>query len=252
MYEDLVRENSSIILEVVNEKKLHEWVGPKGYIYRLKIMILLHSIEKYKCPLLLVDCDTIFITSPKDLLKRINDPNFVVLHYIENKLQNKTTLVEKNSQKPLEKKFFKEVVDNGYLDDGTKRYRMNPDMDQWNSGVIGLHHNNAYLLERALILTDYIFKKSEIRVAEQFALSCVFQQEKEVYSADGIVFHYWFFKECRYMLENYYDQSKYDYPSKYMKENVVAQIKLIKNWNVSFDELFLMIVCVMRKNRKKA
>jgi len=138
------------------------------------------------------------------------------------------------------------------LIDGVTAYKTNPDMDMRNSGIICINYSDIHLLKEALTLCDYIYSNYNLRESEQVALSLVFQNSKTVKSAEDVVFHYWFIKEARYILENYFyfNESKYNLPVNYMDEFVINEIRSVVNWNFTYYILFSIMVCIIRKKWK--
>ena len=94
MYAHIVQKYQNIVVETVSAHQLEEWIAPHKYIYKAKIHVLIHCIQKYKTTVLFVDGDTIFIKSPAEAIAAICDKNTVILHYIEDTLAYKTSRIE--------------------------------------------------------------------------------------------------------------------------------------------------------------
>ena len=61
----------------------------------------------------------------------------------------------------------------------------------WNTGVIGLHCDDANLLDNVIHLTDQFCSNSDLHILEQFAFSYLLQTKTQLRESSDLVFHYW-------------------------------------------------------------
>lgn len=228
-----------LIIEQVTDELYRDWIGPEEYIYRAKIKALQHCLNKYKLATLFVDADTMFIRSPEKIFKNINN-QYYYLNYIENDMRYKVSSID-ISNNEMTKYFYKTIYTTKYVVGETKEYPITGELINWNSGVIGISYENKQVLNEVLVLSDIIWKNYNLRIAEQFAFSYVFQNY-QVISAEDTIFHYWFLKESRYLLEDFFGKSNYDEISPHMNDEIIKIIKSMRCYIKCYDAIFKSIV----------
>lgn len=242
--------NPNIIIETVSQQKAYSWTDGNKYKYKVKICALLDALQRYNSTVVLVDTDTMFLSSPETLFEDINTNRIAILNYAENTLEQ---IVEREKLRmlPERRDFFFPLYESGKLQYAGNTYLTPPETGHWNSGVIGLCPAHKGLLLEALHLSDYIFEKYGLRTSEQLALSYVFQNKSALHSSKEVLFHYWPFQECRYILENYFSRSLYDYPRQHMRDFVIRWIQQIRQWDIPYNLLFDLMVCILHYKRKQ-
>jgi len=236
---ELYASMENITTEFVSDVLYRDWIGPENYIYRAKIKALQHCLNKYGLATLFVDADTMFIKSPVVIFRNIGK-QYYYLNYMENDMKYKVESID-ISNNEITRHFYKTISSMQYIISEKKEYPITEDLINWNSGVIGISHQNMHVLDEVLVLSDKIWNIYNLRIAEQFAFSYVFQKY-QVISAEDTIFHYWFLKESRYLLEDYFGDSNYDKPSLHMNNIIIKMIKKMKNYAKDYDTIFHVIV----------
>ena len=76
----------------------------------------------------------------------------------------------------------------------------------WNAGVIGMNSSQKNLLDTILWLSDVMYEKYQKHVMEQLAFSYCLQTNHTIKPTDYAIYHYWFFKEFRTVLEKFFNE----------------------------------------------
>ena len=189
-----------LIIIRLDGERLISWRGPDNYVYRAKILALSDFMETYGEAAIFVDSDTFFKSDPSPLFLRLNSGVFL-MNYEENRLDEMVR--SKDGKTGGVHRFFHDIYRRRRLDAPCGSYKIAEDMTLWNSGIIGLPFSEKNLLREALSLSDRVYAQYRLRTAEQFALAYILQSNGTVERGDAIVFHYWFLKEARYLLERF-------------------------------------------------
>lgn len=190
-----------ILVKEIDDETKTIWLGSHRYIYRLKIRALIDFVETYHETAILIDTDTFFIADAGLLFKKIESKKVALMDYIENRLKDIINPQQGSCKRKNISKFFYEIYYRGKIAAGRNEYLFAEDMQLWNSGIVGVHHSHLEYLYEALELNDYMLDHYQLRTTEQVALSCVLQYRCGIESSDDAVFHYWFMKEARYLVE---------------------------------------------------
>jgi hypothetical protein len=78
-----------------------------------------------------------------------------------------------------------------FVDTDGRVFRIPPELEMWNAGVVGMHPKDEGLLELVLRLTDQLCARSTLHVLEQLAFSYVLQTHSRLHEACDVVFHFW-------------------------------------------------------------
>ena len=141
----------------------------------------MHALNLYQQPTVLVDGDTWFRKPASELFCRVG-PGETVMHIREGSISE--------IRSPLMNSMSRLLGENAFNLNG-KEVSIAASSDMWNAGVVGLHPDNAGLLEDVLALTDSLCERSDLHVLEQFAFSWLLSHRTNLREAADVVFHYW-------------------------------------------------------------
>ncbi len=170
-----------VFYEELTPEKIAQWRGSIQFVHRLKIEMLLDTVQKYPGRLIYLDGDTYFLTDPGKLFEKIDEKN-TLMHLPEGRVSG--------LRDPLSKKLTKFLRRESFVLDG-KPYKILPEMTMWNAGVIGYASFHEGLLKDVLSLTDQSYGKYQKHVMEQMAVSEVLQKNSNVHRTDETIYHYW-------------------------------------------------------------
>lgn len=182
---------SSIIYIDTPNERWEEWKGTQHFVHRAKIQMLRDFATRFEGNVLYCDTDTYFLQSPEPLFLQIANGE-LLMHVDEGPLKDSENLVFKKLVK------FLKVHKTEYIP---------VDTHMWNAGVLGFQTSDVNLLDRALVMSDDLYKSYPKHVMEQLAFSFVFQSKKRR-SCEETIFHYWDFKEYRSVLATFFKESE--------------------------------------------
>jgi hypothetical protein len=165
-------------VHLVTTQTWREWGGPQNFNHRRKILALQHLLRESQMPVVLLDGDTWFRGSVRNVAERIG-PGRGVMHIQEGRVSVVQT--------PLYRNLHALLTQESTIQD----LKISPDAWMWNAGVIGLHPDQLPLIDKVLEITDRLCAVSSLHILEQFAFSWVLQQHIELTEAADMVFHYW-------------------------------------------------------------
>jgi len=150
------------------------WMQPHGYHFRIKHMALREVLRESEVALL-IDTDTFFHQSPLALFERITPGsllcNSIGIRYGE------------CPESVLYSALSAELLARGLADD---------QMPLINSGVIGLHADDAGLLERSIELMDDLYPRAEgAYILEEFCLGIAAYKRYSIRECPDLIHHYW-------------------------------------------------------------
>ena len=190
VYTDTPESFSDLDVETVTltTETLAQWMGGSDYIHRRKTMTVIDALERYKGLVAFVDCDTYFLEPVDQLFMRIA-PGHACLHLIEGRLEETRSAVDRSVSELIR--------DNRFVDTAGMPLAISTDGRMWNSGVIGIHYDDLWLMTEALNLTDQMWPKlkpwapgKKAHHLEQFATG-YFLERLKLTECDDIVYHYW-------------------------------------------------------------
>ena len=150
------------------------WSGPYGYHFRTKHVALRTVLAESECALL-IDTDTFFHCSPLQLFARIQ-PGTVLCNAVGPRYGD-------NKDVPLYQVLAERLSARGLADD---------EMRHLNSGVIGLMHQDAGVLDQSISLMDEFYPELSTSFnLEEFCLSVAAYRTKEVRECPDLIHHYW-------------------------------------------------------------
>lgn len=185
-------ELSTILL---TQETIRNWKGEVDFVHRLKIELLIDLFSKTTGPVIYLDTDTFFIAPPEDLFLSIGQKQHL-MHTREGQIQKRSNPVLRKLDKFIKREPSLAELIPLYSKQG---------IDMWNAGVLGLQSPvDLDLLLKVRQLTDQIYPLYPKHVIEQFAFSYVLQSAGPIEAAEGVVHHYWNFKEFRGLLAQFF------------------------------------------------
>lgn len=158
----------------LDEETRQAWIEPHGYHFRAKHVVMQKVLEEAELALL-IDTDTFFHCSPLELFRRVQPGTLLCnafgLRYGANKDSKLyLTLADILGQRQL-------------ADD---------DMPSLNSGVIGLNHADAAILDHSIALMDEFYPLAKgAYTLEEFCLSVAAYRSVQVRECPDLIHHYW-------------------------------------------------------------
>ncbi|MCY1412767.1 hypothetical protein D9M71_281830 [compost metagenome] len=150
------------------------WSAPHGYHFRAKPVALSKVLEQSSLALL-IDTDTFFKASPMELFRRI-EPGTLLCNAFGQRFGD-------IKASPLHRNLAGMLSTRGLADE---------QMPLLNSGVIGLHRDDAEVLDNTIALIDECFPLAEgAYTLEEFCLSVASYRTCEVRECPDLIHHYW-------------------------------------------------------------
>ncbi|GGG29557.1 hypothetical protein [Hymenobacter glacieicola] len=171
---------------VVAPEQWQAWRGAANKVYLLKIGILEHAAAHYPGNLLFLDTDTIWRQSPATLFGAIQAGQFF-MH------QNEGCLISGNT---LSRKVYRHLRGHEWKVGG-KVFQVTSETELFNSGVIALRSDKAYLLREVMSLAEQLYVTYNKHMMEQLAFSLRFAAEGTITDVPAYLWHYWNLKEAR-------------------------------------------------------
>ncbi len=170
----------------VSQEQWQAWRGGANKVYLLKIGVLQHAASHYPGNLLFLDTDTIWRRDPAPLFVSIAAGHFY-MH------QNEGQLISGNT---LSRKVYRHLKTHQWEVAG-RVFRVTPETDLYNSGVIALRSDKAYLLPEVMALAEQLYATYNKHMMEQLAFSLRFAAEGPIADVPDYLWHYWNLKEVR-------------------------------------------------------
>ncbi len=178
----------------MSAETIADYKGSYSFVHRLKIKILLDSVERFKGSILYVDSDIYFLKSIEKLFISITAHNFLMC--------NNEGPIDLKGNRIFEK--FSGFIKHNILYLQENNIPIPYNMTMWNAGVIGLLSDHKEILEKVLYTNDVIFEKFHSHVVEQLSFSYQLQQHGTLKESTEYVYHYWNFKEFRTVLAEFF------------------------------------------------
>lgn len=167
-------EKLPVRIRPLDEATRQRWNEPHGYHFRAKHVALRTVLEESEIALL-IDTDTFFHCSPLKLFERVQPGTLLCNDFYTHYGNNKENVLYSALSTSLKER--------GLADD---------QMLLLNSGVIGLHQNDAQVLDRSIALIDELFPLAQgAYTLEEFCLSVAAYRTLEVKKCPDLIHHYW-------------------------------------------------------------
>lgn len=162
---------------IVSSETMREWQMGGAYKHAIQAYSLLFAINHFQSPVVLIDSDTIFHAHPRHLFERIS-PGKTLTH------KNEGTLITSPEWPEWQR-----LIDQ--FEGRLAKSPIGPDSVMYNAGVLGIHPQDAALMNEVVSLTHTIRDASNVFTAVQLAASLVFASRTNISTCDDIVEHYW-------------------------------------------------------------
>ena len=177
---------------------VQEWKSNPPFVHRVKIKMIEDCMLHFEGNILYMDTDTVFRESPLPLFEKIADGKYI-MHEKEGKLSNKSN--------PLFSKlarFFRKTPH--FLNNSVT---ITPDFEMFNAGVLGFSSKELQKdISRILALSDTLYAQYPKHVMEQIAFTHYFSLQSLPETAQKEIYHYWFYKEFRKVLNGFFQKNK--------------------------------------------
>jgi hypothetical protein len=165
----------------VSSEEIARWTQNGTSIFRAKPCALLRVLAHYSAPCVLIDTDTYFTGNPVQLFERISS-NDSLMHASDG-----YRIGDSQLWSPILP--FIEELNSGEVP-------VSRSSEMLNSGAIGLHPQNAPLIEKAIVLMDRLHAHTPIFNIEQFAIGAALQTKTKVHTCEDILDHYWGYRRA--------------------------------------------------------
>ena len=192
---------NTICYNEINESKIEFWKGSIKFNHRTKIKVLQDASAKYKGNLMYVDSDTFFKKNCDELFQKIEN-NEILFDNYEGKLNETKGGIAKKLRS-----FLNNQNSFSTVSDPEKIY-FPDDFEIWNAGIIGFKAEHGNQLQLVLELVDELYAKFPIFVMEQLAFNYYFQKISKPCVTQDFIDHYWYFKEFRLVLNDFFSFHK--------------------------------------------
>ncbi len=190
-----------VIYTELNADKIKEWKGSINFVHRVKIKVLQDVTSRFQGNFLYLDTDTYFLKSIKLLFKEIANNN-LVFDRCEGRLIDNPGGIARKMRKFLKKE------SSFMIPSQSEPIVIDETFTPWNAGIIGFNSSYSDLLDKVEELTDVLYAKNQLFVMEQIAFSYFFQKSKQPIPAESYIHHYWYFKEFRTVLQDFFNHHK--------------------------------------------
>lgn len=185
-----------VVYEEIDLSRLKVWRGETGFVFRVKVEVLIDFCKKYRGNVLYLDSDTIF-TGQVDRIFSAIRAGILLMHTNEGRLSlTRNRMFSKHIRYVCSFPFRTK----------SGEVTIEPHQEMWNAGVLGFQTANRQLLNSVLELTDAIYGRFPKHTAEQLAFSYYFTSNGLLAAAEKQIFHYWNFKEFRQLLGQFLDE----------------------------------------------
>ncbi|MBB4599987.1 hypothetical protein HNQ93_000533 [Hymenobacter luteus] len=185
-FQQILGSRPYISYPAVSPEQWQAWRGAANKVYLLKIGVLEHAAAHYPGNLLFLDTDTIWRRNPTPLFAAIAAGHFY-MHQNEGRLINGNT---------LSRKVYRHLKTHEWEVAG-HTFRVTPETELFNSGVIALRSDKAYLLREVMTLAEQLYATYNKHMMEQLAFSLRLAAEGPIADVPDYLWHYWNLKEAR-------------------------------------------------------
>lgn len=213
-----------IIYQELNEEKIKLWKGKINFVHRVKIKAIQEVSSHYSGNFLYLDTDTYFTENCSKIFKNINS-NSIYFDKCEGKLIDNLGGIAKKMRK------FLKTQNEFEIKSSIEKVKIDENFIVWNAGVIGFNSNSTKNLVFIEELVDVLYSKCRLFIMEQIAFNYFFQIETILLVADETIHHYWYFKEFRTVLTDFFNHNKH----KKFKE-LILEIDKINAFNLSKEK----------------
>ena len=158
----------------VSAAQAHAWQGPHGYNHRSKHEVMRLALAQYRTAIF-IDSDTYFTQAPQALFARTG-PGKLLVNVIAASKRTQSSALMLNLSRQIEQLGLNLET-----------------LQQTNSGVMGIHHDDAGLLDESLRLMDELYLPSgQHYTMEEFALALAGQRRQlQLNECPDLLHHYW-------------------------------------------------------------
>lgn len=183
----------------VKKDTIKRWLGAIDFVHRVKIEVIKDAFKRFPNETILyLDSDVFFKEN---------------ISFLAEKIENDTPVMSINEGRIFKSKLkhFKKLASflkiNHYKIPLKNPIAVSLEQNMYNAGIIGIR-NNPEILEKALEITDLMQPHLHLHITEQFAFSLLLASSEKVYEAEKHIHHYWYFKEFRDIIQDFFEKNK--------------------------------------------
>ncbi len=162
----------------IDEKYILSSFGHNRYMHRLKTVVILDALERYKGNVVFCDSDMFAKNNINKRIRDIRDDTIVVfcIEKLISEYRIGSSDIYRIIKTPFIQKYQREILDSCIV----------------NSGVIGISYNNKSVIAENLAIMDEGLRIIDCHIWEQLALSiAIHQSGLRVLTCDEFLHHYW-------------------------------------------------------------
>ena len=179
----------------VTSEQIKQWRGTIDFVHRIKIEILSDAFSRFpEQNILYLDSDIHFKEN---------------ISFLQTKIENNIPIMSLKEGNIFKSKLrhFRKLA--SYLSSHQHIIALTPpikvplELYMYNAGIIGLSSNDKDIVDKALLITDFLYPYVHTHVTEQFAFSVLLFKKGTIYEAEQHIHHYWYFKEFREIINTF-------------------------------------------------
>lgn len=247
-------QNELIDIFHISDDIMRDWIGPLGYVYRVKIMAMKMLFACHPdSNIIFIDTDTVILKDLSPLMRHVDNGGFLMYSQCQDitKAIQMTEHVEKSQISKhtyLRIQTYKKVLCLDRIGSDDQFYLKPNPLSFYNSGVIGLNHQHCHLLDDVVKLNDLMVKEFHYGAEEEMAFSWIFQLHGPIAICDdAFVYHYVENKKSRLVI-GYYFNMLYDGDAenlqKFLDENQIPSIDI---FDLKIEDLPTFIHYILSK-----
>lgn len=206
---------------------LKEMSGNEDFNHRRKVLVIDLTFKRYPVnDVVFIDSDTFFIENAQILLNKFESKKSF-MHTREYRIKDAPSIFAVFNQEHFPKKFIENISGKAFKI-GEELVFFSGEDYSWNSGVLGLSSDFSFYMPDVLNLTDDFYANSKWFISEQLAFSFILQRKTEIFSADGLIYHYWGKRQKELMdklLVDYLSNGTTSFNKKQLNKNITTDCK---------------------------
>lgn len=158
-------QNKLIDIFHISDDIMRDWIGPLGYVYRVKIMAMKMLFAHHPdSNIIFIDTDTVILKDLSPLIRHVDNGGFLMYSKCQDiaKAIKMTEHVKKSQISKhtyLRIQTYKKVLCLDRIGSGDRSYLKPNPLSFYNSGVIGLNNQYRCLLDDVVKLNDLMVKE---------------------------------------------------------------------------------------------
>ncbi len=185
----------SLQIRTLLPEQAQEWRGAADYLHRVKSAVINDFAGSVSGNIIFMDTDVWVMQSLAHLYSEVASGKRF-MHVCEGIIRNGTN--------PILKKTAQFLAHHPVIEVAGHSLSFKPDLELWNSGVLGFRTADKQLLEEILKFSDAVHPLYKKHITEQLAVSYYFGREGRIHNTTAYVLHYWSLSEAKPMLASFF------------------------------------------------